>query len=255
MPRASSPAPAGPLTLRVLGSRDAFGSGGRFQTCLLLEGAGRRLLVDCGTSSLIAMRRAGVDPASIDGVVLSHLHDDHFGGLPFLVLDGQFSRRTRPPVVGGPPGVAAPVTEAIEVLFPGSSGVERRFATEFQELPEPAPVRFGSATVTAFPVEHPSGSPAFALRVRCAGCVVAYSGDTQWTESLIDAAHEADLFVAEAYTFERCIRYHLDYATLRSNLGRLACRRVILTHLGPDMLARHTEADLEVAEDGLTVEV
>jgi ribonuclease BN (tRNA processing enzyme) len=63
--------------------------------------------MDCGASSLIAMRRFGVDPSAIDAVILSHLHGDHFGGVPFLILDGQFTRRTRPLVVAGPPGLEA----------------------------------------------------------------------------------------------------------------------------------------------------
>ncbi len=57
------------------------------------------VLLDCGASSLVALKRLGLAPASIDVVVISHLHGDHFGGIPFLVLDQQFARRERP--VGG----------------------------------------------------------------------------------------------------------------------------------------------------------
>jgi ribonuclease BN (tRNA processing enzyme) len=68
----SDPAPAG-LRLRFLGSGDAFGSGGRLQTCLCLEGPGGRVLIDCGATALVAMKRAGIDPASVGSVLLSHL--------------------------------------------------------------------------------------------------------------------------------------------------------------------------------------
>src|SRR2546428_13261981 len=91
------------VRIKFLGSGDAFGSGGRFQTCLHLSGPSEPVLIDCGASSLIAMKRAGLDPSEIGCVLLTHLSGDHFGGLPFLILDGQFSRRTRPLVVGGPP--------------------------------------------------------------------------------------------------------------------------------------------------------
>ncbi|MBI2157181.1 MAG: MBL fold metallo-hydrolase, partial [Candidatus Rokubacteria bacterium] len=80
------------LAVRFLGSGDAFGSGGRFQTCIHLGAAGGSVLVDCGATSLVAMRRFGLDPQGIACVVLSHLHGDHFGGVPFLVLDAQFKR-------------------------------------------------------------------------------------------------------------------------------------------------------------------
>ncbi len=243
------------MELTFIGSGDAFGSGGRFQTCLYLSGAGDSLLVDCGATSLVALKRAGVDPGDVGWVILSHLHGDHFGGLPFLVLDGQFSRRARPLVVAGPPGVRTRVESALEVFFPGSTSVSRRFATEFVELGERAPSPVGPARVTAFGVEHQSGAPSYALRVEYGGKVIAYSGDTEWTESLVEAARGADLFVSEAYTFERKIRYHLDYRTLAAHLPRIGCRRVILTHMGPDMLARLGEAQIEHARDGLCVEV
>jgi ribonuclease BN (tRNA processing enzyme) len=244
------------LTLRFLGSGDAFGSGGRFQACLHLSGPGGTLLLDCGASSLIPLKRAGLDPGAVDAVVLSHLHGDHFGGLPFLVLDGQFSRRTRPLTVAGPPGARARVETAMETLFPGSSTVARRFAVEFRELPERVETAVGPARVTAYPVRHPSGAPAFALRLAWAGRTLAYSGDTAWTESLLEVARGADCFVCEAYVYDKQVPHHLDYATLRAHRADLGCRQLILTHMSADMLARRDDvgdADVEFAEDGLIV--
>jgi ribonuclease BN (tRNA processing enzyme) len=243
------------LRLRFLGSGDAFGSGGRLQACLCLDGPGGRVLLDCGATSLVALKRAGIDPGSVGWVLLTHLHGDHFGGVPFLVLDGQFGRRESPLVVAGPPGTSERVTNAMEVLFPGSSRAARRFTTEIVEMAPGAVKEIGPLTVTAFPMEHASGAPAFALRVEWEGKIVAYSGDTEWCEALVDAGRDADLLVCEAYTFERRIRYHLDHATLARNLGRIGARRVILTHLGPEMLAHRADTAAECAEDGLTVEI
>jgi ribonuclease BN (tRNA processing enzyme) len=248
--------PSAGLRLRFLGSGDAFGSGGRFQTCLCLEAPeGPRTLIDCGATSLVALKRAGIDPASVRCVLLSHLHGDHFGGLPFLVLDGQFARRETPLTVAGPPGTRDRLTAAMETLFPGSSGVTRRFRTDVIELVSGTPTGIGPMIVTGFRVEHESGAPAYALRVECAGRTIAYSGDTEWCEGLVDAARGTDLFVCEAYTFERRIRYHLDHATLARHLDRIGARRVILTHLGPEMLARRAEALAECADDGLAVDI
>lgn len=238
------------MKVRFLGSGDAFGSGGRFQTCIHLGAGASQLLLDCGASSLIAMRRFGVDPQAIDAVILSHLHGDHFGGVPFLVLDGQFKRRTRPLVVAGPPGVEARVREAMEVFFPGSTRIERKFETRFLELADRAAVPVGPVSVTGFEVSHASGAPPFALRVAGEGRVVTYSGDTEWTESLIDAARGADLFIAEALFYDRRVKYHLDLATLRQHRSRLECHRLVLTHMGEDMLARLDGLDVEAAADG-----
>ena len=120
--------------VRFLGSGDAFGSGGRFQTCILLVSEAARVLLDCGASSLIAMKRFGVEPDTIDAVLITHLHGDHFGGLPFMVLDAQFSRRERPLTVAGPPGLEVRVRAAMEALFAGSSATRQRFDLRFVEL-------------------------------------------------------------------------------------------------------------------------
>jgi len=104
------------LTVTFAGSGDAFGSGGRYQACIHLRGSGGGdpVLLDCGATSLSALKRLGLDPGKIAAVFVSHLHGDHFGGLPFLILDGQFSRRTKPLTVAGPPGLARRLTEAME---------------------------------------------------------------------------------------------------------------------------------------------
>src|SRR5882724_4786828 len=71
----------------VLGSGDAFGSGGRLNSAYLVESPGATFMVDCGTTVLQGLKRSGVDPARIDFICLSHLHGDHFGGVPFLFMD------------------------------------------------------------------------------------------------------------------------------------------------------------------------
>ena len=242
------------VRLHFIGSGDAFGNGGRFQTCFWLEGAGESLLIDCGATSLTALKAAGVEPNDIGTVVLTHLHGDHFGGLPFLILDGQFRRRERALTIAGPPGTRSRVEAAMDLLFPGSREATRRFEVEFAELEPGAPTTVGPATVTTATVEQP-GTPACALRIEYAGRAVAYSGDTAWTDDLIELVAGADVFVAEAYFFDRQVAYHLDHATLAANRERLDCRRLILTHMSPDMLRRTGEAEFECAHDGLVVDV
>lgn len=241
--------------LRFIGSGDAFGSGGRFQACIALEAPGGTALLDCGATSLVAMRQQGFDPNVVDVVLVTHLHGDHFGGLPFLILAGQFSRRTAPLVVAGPVGIAARLVEAMETLYPGSSTVERRFQTHVLELVERERTTVSGLRVTAFPVMHASGAPAHAYRVEVAGRTIAYSGDTEWCDALVEAAAGADVFIAEAYTFEREVKFHLPFAALRANRDRMGCGRTVLTHMSGDMLERRGEVGegYVCAEDGLVL--
>jgi ribonuclease BN (tRNA processing enzyme) len=242
----------GPVEAQFVGSGDAFGSGGRFQTCIALRAQGDLFLVDCGASSLIAMQQLGIDPNDISKILITHLHGDHFGGLPFLLLHAQHvSKRTAPLTIAGPPGLEARLTEAMEVLFTASSKIPQRFELEIVEIKPRSPTRIDEVVVTAFPAAHFSGAPSYSLRVEVAGKVFVYSGDTQWTDTLIEASADADLFVCECYVFDEDVPLHNTYTTIMENHPRMTCKRIILTHLSDDMLSRLSEVELPTSEDGM----
>ncbi len=144
----------------------------------------------------------------------------------------------------------------MEALFPGSSQVRRRFPVQVTELDTGGrPAGLGAATVRGWQVEHACGAPPLALRVELGGVSFAYSGDTAWTPALARAACGADLFAAEAYTFDRPVRYHLDYQTLRAHRGEIGARRTVLTHMSADMLARLADAGTPAAYDGMIIDL
>lgn len=241
-------------TVRFIGSGDAFGDGGRFQACIMVSDGASNLLLDCGASSLVAMKQQSVEPNDIEYVVISHLHGDHFGGLPFLILDGQFRRRTRDLHVVGPPGTEGRLVAAMEALYPNSSTTERRFNVTYSELSEGNPVTCGGANVTGFEVTHGSGAPAFATRLELGGVVVGYSGDAEWGPGVVSAAAGADLFICECYGAGRTVRNHIDYETLVAHRDELTAKRLILTHMGPAMLEKADDVPFECAHDSLVVE-
>jgi ribonuclease BN (tRNA processing enzyme) len=250
---------AGMASVRVcfLGSGDAFGSGGRFNTCIAVTHDGGVLLVDCGASSLVAMRRVDFAPSTVDLIALSHLHGDHFGGIPFFVLDAQFSGRTRPLTIVGPPGTEARVRELMEAMFPGSWTSRKRFALRFAEFGDTS-LALAGLSLRAFPVVHTPGSVPHALRITVDDRVIAYSGDTEWIDTLLEVADAADLFVCESYHFDKRVPYHLDFHSLAARRSQLGCKRLILTHMSGEMLARVADAEasgFDVAHDGLTLDL
>ena len=247
------------MRLTVVGSGDAFGSGGRFNTCFWLETAKATLLIDFGASSLVAIKAHGLDPDRIDGIVLSHLHGDHFGGLPFLLLDAQFlSRRTRPLLIAGPPGARARIDALLEVCFPRSTANKWRFAWNVMEIEVGRPTDVLGHSVTTTEVKHYSGAPSTAIVLSDGQKRFAYSGDTEWVEALVSVADGADLFVTECYGHSGELTGHITWEILQRRLPDLRARRILVTHMNPTMLARLDvvrAAGCLVAEDGLAIDI
>jgi len=247
------------MRLTIVGSGDAFGSGGRFNTCFRVETATTTIFIDFGASSPVALRAQGIDPNEADGILLSHLHGDHFGGLPFLLLDGQFlRRRERPLVIAGPPGSRERITALLEVFFPRSSGTKWRFPWEVREINPKGTSELFGLTINTTEVVHASGAPSTAIRLSDGRSVLAYSGDTEWTDALLPIADGADLFIIECYEYARMVSGHITWTVLQAKLAMLGARRIMITHMNPSMLERIEEAraaGLLVAADGLTMDV
>lgn len=247
------------MRLTIVGCGDAFGSGGRFNTCFWLETAKATLLVDCGASSLVALKTHGLDHSNVDGIILSHLHGDHFGALPFLLLDAQhLTRRDRPLVIAGPPGARARIEGALENFFPRALSNKWRFPFEIVEIaPGEATELLGHDVMTT-EVVHQSGAPSTGVRISDGKLLFAYSGDTEWTDALIGVADGADLFIVECYGYAGALKGHLSWEILKAKVPSLRAKRIMLTHMNPSMLAKVEEAraaGVLVAEDGMVVEI
>lgn len=248
------------MKLTVIGCSDAFGTGGRLQTCYHVSHSGGAFLIDCGATALIGMERTGLDPNAVSSIFISHLHGDHFAGLIWWLLHANYvSRRTMPLTIYGPKGIEARFAAAAEALFPGCTATPRTFALRFVEYAgDGTAVEADGVRVTPFEVRHPSGAPPYALRCEADGRTLSFSGDTEFVESLIGAASGADLYITECFAFEGGAPYHMNWRTIEANLARLGARSVMLTHMGPEMLLQRAavhQPSVILAEDGLVVTV
>jgi ribonuclease BN (tRNA processing enzyme) len=244
------------MQLQFIGCGDALGSGGRFNTCFHVTGEHANFLIDCGASSLLALKRFGIARENIDVVLITHFHGDHFAGLPFLLLDAQFTRRERPLVIAGPEGIETRLAQAMEALFENSSKTRQKFDLSVVTLQPEQAKDFGTFEVTPFPVVHgESGGPFLAYRIAVEGRTIAYSADTEWTDALIPAARDADLFICEAYYYDRIVKNHLSLKTLEEHLPLMAPKKLVLTHMSDDMLVRISSLPYIAASDGMIVEL
>lgn len=247
------------MKLTVIGSGDAFGSGGRLQTCFHVATGDAEFLIDCGATATIGISGLGLDPNRIATIFISHLHGDHFAGLVWLVLHAEHvSRRTVPLDVVGPPGIAERYRTAAEALFPGSATKSLRFALRFHEIVAGQTLSIGGVEATAFLVSHPSGAPSHALRLEAGGRTLAFSGDTEWVDALFDVARDADLYISECYGYDTPTPYHMCWKGIEKRLAGLTARRILLTHMSTSMLERANDIEDEriiVSHDGLVLAI
>ncbi len=244
------------LKITFAGCGDAFGSGGRFNTCILVEAPDICFAIDFGASSLIALNALGIPHNKIDLILLTHLHGDHCGGVCALLLDAMLgARRETPLTIAGPRETAARLPQIQEALFPGSSAMTPKFEVETIDMEVMTPHRIRGLGVTTYPAIHTAASNPTSMRVEVAGKVIAYTGDSAWTEHMPALASGADLLISECYFFKKRVPYHMNYSDLSDHADELQAKRVVLTHLGPEMLRHKDEIPEECAYDGLVIEL
>ncbi len=244
------------VTLTFLGCGDAFASGGRRNSCFYVDSGATRFLVDCGATSLVALHSHGLTSDDIDVILITHFHGDHYGGLPFLLLDAAVQRkRERPLVLVMPEGGAERVRELMELLYPGMSAAMDDLDLRFHSYRSRDTVEVESLRVTAYPVVHSDAACSHGLRVNVADRIIGFSGDTAWTDELINIGSGTDLMICECNFLETQTPNHLDYRTLEQKLPEIGATRIILNHLGNEMLANLDQVNLPCAEDGMTVTV
>jgi ribonuclease BN (tRNA processing enzyme) len=253
--------PLGPkgLELTILGTGDAFASHGRFQSGYVIESPGCRILMEVGPTSLCAMKRMKFKPADIDMVLISHLHGDHFGGMPFLLLEYLYeSPRRTPLTIVGPRRLEERTWRLFRTMFPGTKPDLGRLVSKlrFVVLEPGCDEKIGPARIRAIRTPHMKRDISLALRIAIGGKSIAFSGDSGWTEELVPFVAGADLFLCECTYFESTqFDFHMNYPQLDANRARFDVGRMILTHVGREVLDRDREVKLEMAHDGMRIKV
>lgn len=246
------------MTVKVTfaGTGDAFGSGGRFNTCFIVETPDICFAIDFGATSLNALNALGFAHNRIDVVLLTHLHGDHCAGVSSLMIDAMLgAKRQTPLTVAGPQGTKAHLPKVQEALFPGSGGMTPKFDLDIIEMDMMQPHDIRGLNVTTWPAVHTPATNPTSMRVEVAGKVIAYSGDTSWTEHIPDVARDADLFITECYFFEKRVPFHMNYPDIVEHRDEIRTKRLLLTHMGPEMLANLDQVGDECAHDGLVIEL
>jgi ribonuclease BN (tRNA processing enzyme) len=242
------------ICLVFLGTGDAFSAGGRHQAAYLIEGPEGSLLLDCGSTVLAALKRDHLSTDPIDTIFISHLHGDHFAGLPFLFLHCLYVEpRSKPLTIIGPPEIESRTMQLFRTMYTDIAAEPMPFQLRFVEAMPGKQLNFGGMEIHAFNVPHQQHPPSFGCEIEVGGRKIVYSGDSGWTEDLALHTQNADLFICECSYFETRTPNHLDYLKIVENLELFGAKRIILTHLGKEVLNRQKDIAIETACDGLVV--
>lgn len=237
------------IVLTVIGCGDAFSSGGAAQSCFHLETARGNFLIDCGAGALAGLKKNDLSLEEVDTVIISHFHGDHYGGLPYLLLQAATKKRQKLLTIFSPPGCKQKMKQLLDLLYPGTKVLDK-LKLAFIDFENNQEIDQDYFSLTPFSVNHKPESNPFGLRLEISGKIISYSGDTGWTDRLLDIAAEADLFICECCFYESNIPGHLNYLQLTENMDRLTARNILLTHFDQEMLDHRDEVDFPCAYDG-----
>ena len=133
----------------TLGTGGALPLPDRALASLYVRVGGHGLLIDCGEGTQVGIRKVGWGFRHIDGLLLTHFHGDHCGGVPGLLLSMTKAGREEPLHIWGPAGLRR-IIDGLRVIAPALS-----FPLALHELPqEAADFSCIGLEITAFPLRH-----------------------------------------------------------------------------------------------------
>ena len=199
------------LSAAVCGSRSPLPSPGRAETCILVAAGDDLFVVDIGDGSNQNLRSWNIDFRNIEAVLITHLHSDHIADLPGLHQNawvvGERSSKLK---VFGPEGVDQ-FTQGIEMAYAhdyvfrnehhGDAVAPLEYAgfdTSVIDLNIPVIFDNGELKITAFRVVHEPIEPALGYKFEYKGRSLVITGDTSYTQSVIDNAMNVDVLFHEA---------------------------------------------------------
>jgi ribonuclease Z len=247
------------MEITVVGSGTVVPRLERRQSCVAVEAGGETLVFDLGSGAVRGMLRAGLDPFAVDRVFFTHFHPDHTVDLVTLLFTlkyGAPEQRTHPLHLTGP--------EPFERFWESVTGawgawMVGDYPLEVSELAHvcPSPLQLSGARLSWAPAEHRPESIAY--RLDGVGGSFVYTGDTEYSESVVELARGAHTMIVEcSFPDESPVPGHLTPAAVARMASESSVRQVVLTHIYPaadalDLPAevgRGYNGEVVVAQDG-----
>lgn len=252
------------MEITVVGSGTVVPRLERRQSCVVVEAGGETLVFDLGSGAVRGMVRAGLDPFAVDRVFFTHFHPDHTldaVNLLFTIKYGAAEKRSRPLHLAGP----EPFESFWEsVLVAWGDFMSDDYPTHVSELPHEGatPLDLPGCRLFWAPTEHSPESIAY--RLESPDGAFVYTGDTGYSEAVVDLARGAHTLLIECTgPDDDPPPHHLTPSGAARVAREAGVGRIVLTHLFPsvdtDLLPSKVRegygGEVLVAEDGLRLRV
>lgn len=252
------------MKLTILGSGTCVPYVHRGSSGYVLETGGSKLLFDCGSGSTWKLAHAGISYMKIDHIFFSHLHPDHTGDITAFLFATKYSywspygeQRDKPLCLWGGQGFG-------EFFGNLKRAYKDWIVPEGLKVTEIKPGTFDTGDLRVTTVNTPHIDSSLAYRIECEGKSIVYSGDTDYSEELIELSYNVDLLIIEcALPDEHKRKGHLTPKEVVKITNACGAKRIVVTHLYPvsdeekvvEQIRKNIKAEVIEAHDLLEIEV
>lgn len=244
------------INVVFLGTGDAFGSNGLHCSSVLIEKPNQSILLDCGPQTLPMLKKIGRSAKDIDIILISHFHGDHMAGVPFLFLDSIFqNKRTTPLKIIGPPGIEDQLKKLSTALYEILGNQDLSFQCDYFVTNPDNPIELNGIKIEAIKTVHTPESQGYRLSIE--ELILAYSGDTGWTEELFKLVKDTELSILECNFYDFQSDIHLNYSEITKLIP--FSNRLAIIHLGSEALDKipklKTDDNLIIPVEGQEIRI
>ena len=238
------------IKVTILGSGTPRVNIDRFSQSILIEHKNDKFLFDAGRGALLRLNQSRILPNEIENIFFTHLHSDHILGFSDILMTGWVYHRQKPLNIFGPPGTINFVDSTIKSfeedikvrsLPPESLNVEN-LKSNIEIIYDDFIYKKNGLTIETFAVKHEPFTYAFGFKIFNSKYCMVISGDTTYSEQVIEKAKNCDLLIheiahASEHTLEKypkakgVISYHTDASQVSKIINTVKPRLTILNHV------------------------
>lgn len=217
------------MKLTVLGSGTAAPRLDRNMSGYLLEAGNKKLLFDSGAGTIRQLLKLKVDLQDIDHIFYTHLHNDHISDLGAIIWCNNYGiYRKKPLNIYGPPGFKKYFKILLTKILKPTKLI---FKIHVRELKDNSLLKLGDIKIKTKKVNHMG--PSTGYRIEYKNKAVVYSGDLQYSPSIVNLAENSDLLILEC-AFPDLRKGHLNPEMCGRIASKANVKKLVLTHFYPE---------------------